>query len=358
MGPVLLVDVLDHGLARLARGQVEIDVGPLATLLGEEALEEQLHAHGVDGGDGQRMADGAVRCGAAPLAEDAPLAGEARDVPDDQEVAGQIELGDDGELVLELAAHAGREWAAVACPRTREAEPAQPGDLALASGDGIAGEAVAQVLEAEGAALRGLVGRAQPGGAVGEAPRHQRGRAKGALSVGEQPSSGFVEGGLVEETGKGVEQTPPLGARNPHVAPRDHGQPGALGEGDAEAALSLELAVEGACDTERAVSTAEDPDQPVHPTAVQMATDGNQGGEARRVLLQLLPGGVRPALGGVALGHGEQPGQVAVAVAALGQQHQSGPCRLREFGADQGAEPRPSRGCMEARGSVEAIAVG
>src|SRR5207249_1756480 len=58
--PVAAIDVLDHFLPMVARGQVEIDVGPLAALLGEEALEEESHADRVDGGDAERIADRAV----------------------------------------------------------------------------------------------------------------------------------------------------------------------------------------------------------------------------------------------------------------------------------------------------------
>ncbi len=54
------VDVLDHALARLAAGQVEVDVRPLAALFGEEALEEQVHPYRIHGRDAQRVADGAV----------------------------------------------------------------------------------------------------------------------------------------------------------------------------------------------------------------------------------------------------------------------------------------------------------
>ena len=46
-----LVDVLDGALALVAAGQVDIDVGPLAALFGKEALEQQVHAHRIDGGD-------------------------------------------------------------------------------------------------------------------------------------------------------------------------------------------------------------------------------------------------------------------------------------------------------------------
>ena len=99
---VALVDVLDDALAPVAARQVEVDVGPLAALLGEEALEEQLHAHGVDGGDAEAVADRAVGGGAAALHQDALAPAEVHDVPDDQEVAGELELADERQLALDL----------------------------------------------------------------------------------------------------------------------------------------------------------------------------------------------------------------------------------------------------------------
>ena len=103
-GAVALVDVLDDALATVAARQVEVDVRPLAALLGEEALEEQLHPDGVDGGDAEAVADGAVRGRAAALHEDALAPAEVHEVPDDEEVAGQLELADERQLPLDLAA--------------------------------------------------------------------------------------------------------------------------------------------------------------------------------------------------------------------------------------------------------------
>ena len=105
---VLLVDVLDDLLALVARRQIEVDVRPLAALLGEEALEEQLHLHRIDGGDAERVADRAVRRGAAALHEDLLAAAELHDVPDDEEVAGQVELLDHVQLFLDLRLRAAR----------------------------------------------------------------------------------------------------------------------------------------------------------------------------------------------------------------------------------------------------------
>ena len=134
MAAVLLEDVLDGLLALVARGQVDVDVGPLAALLGEEALEEQSHRHGVDGGDAERITHGAVRGRAASLGEHRRLAGEARDVVHDQEVAGEVELLDDGELVLDLAPglRGHRVAVALSCPVL--GEDAQEGRLGLSPG--------------------------------------------------------------------------------------------------------------------------------------------------------------------------------------------------------------------------------
>ena len=116
---VALVDVLDDALALVAAGQVDIDVGPLAALFGEEALEEQVHADRIDGGDAERVADGAVGGRAAPLRQDAVFAAEAHDVPDDEEVAGQMQLFDQRQLALDLAARASRDRAGSGCARPR-----------------------------------------------------------------------------------------------------------------------------------------------------------------------------------------------------------------------------------------------
>ncbi len=100
---VALVDVLDDALALIAAGQVEIDVGPLAALFGQEALEEQFHADRIDRGDSERVADGAVGGRAASLDQNVLLAAEAHDVPDDEEVAGELELFDQRQFALDLA---------------------------------------------------------------------------------------------------------------------------------------------------------------------------------------------------------------------------------------------------------------
>ncbi len=98
---VARVDVLQHPLA-LAVREVDVDVRRLGALLAEESLEEELELDRVHRRDAEAVADRAVRRRAASLAEDPLAPREAHDVPHDQEVAREPELGDERELVEDL----------------------------------------------------------------------------------------------------------------------------------------------------------------------------------------------------------------------------------------------------------------
>ena len=103
---VVLVDVLNHALAPIAARQIEIDVRPLAALFRQKPLEQQLHPDRIDRGDAEAVAHGAVGRRPAPLHEDVLLPAEIDDVPDDEEVAGELELLDEIELARDLRARA------------------------------------------------------------------------------------------------------------------------------------------------------------------------------------------------------------------------------------------------------------
>ena len=144
---VALVDILNGALALIAAGQIEIDVGPFAALFGKEALEEQIHADRIDGGDAERIADGAVGGRAASLHQNVVLAAEAHDVPDDQEIAGQVELFDQRQFALDLLARAFvvRRRSAQSMPSSRAL--AQKLHLRFAVRHGIVRKFVAQIVQ-------------------------------------------------------------------------------------------------------------------------------------------------------------------------------------------------------------------
>src|ERR1700736_6989662 len=104
---VPLVDVLDALLSPTGL-DVDVDVRRPVAGRGEEALEQQPEGDRVDVGDAEGVTDGGGGRRAPALAEDVLLSAEGDDVPDGEEVAGEPELPDDGELAVELG------------PRTRD----------------------------------------------------------------------------------------------------------------------------------------------------------------------------------------------------------------------------------------------
>ena len=132
---VALVHVLDGALAAIAARQIEIDVGPLAALFGEKALEEQVHADRIHRGDPEAVAHGAIGSRPSSLHEDVVLPAEIDDVPDNQEIAGEIELLDQIELARNLGPRA-IVIGAVALARTDLREAAEKRDLRFPAGTG------------------------------------------------------------------------------------------------------------------------------------------------------------------------------------------------------------------------------
>ena len=162
----------------------------------------------------------------------------------DQEVAGQIELLDQGELVLELRAHARRERVAVALARTQVGELVKKGGLALARWNRELGKAVAEIAEPEGAAFSHAAGRADPFGMIGEARRHFFAPLEGSLAVGEQQTPGGVESRLLAQTREGVEQRTVGRLCTADIAACDHGHSSGLRQRDGAARGGLRAAFE------------------------------------------------------------------------------------------------------------------
>ena len=82
LGPV---DPLDDLLAPLVL-EIDVDVGRLVALVGQEALEQDLVLVGIDLGDAEAVADGGVGGRSATLAKDAHLARLLDDLVHRQEV--------------------------------------------------------------------------------------------------------------------------------------------------------------------------------------------------------------------------------------------------------------------------------
>ncbi len=146
---VTAIDVLNRFLAIVAAGQIEIDIGPFAALLGKETLEQEFHFHRVHGGYPERVADRAVGRGAASLHHDPVIAAELDDVPNDQEVAGEFEPLDNSKFMFDLAPHAIVNRAAPSFARAGVSENSKEAVGRLTGWQRIVGEAITHVAELE-----------------------------------------------------------------------------------------------------------------------------------------------------------------------------------------------------------------
>src|SRR4029434_507323 len=115
----------------------------------QEAFEEEISTDGIDGGDAETKADGAVGGAAATLHHNIILATKLDEVPRDEEVTGEAEFLNDDQFVIELSAHFVAEVIAVACARADERLLAQEGVGGFVGREGVLGKFVAEVFERE-----------------------------------------------------------------------------------------------------------------------------------------------------------------------------------------------------------------
>ena len=209
---VFLVDVLDHLLAPLVL-EIDVDVGRLLALLGNEALEQQVAGRRVDRGDPEAVADRAVRRRAAALAQDRRVetAREGDDVVDGQEVAREIEPLDQRQLVIQLLQHLVRN---AVRPALLRAFPRQMLEMLLRRapiGHRLPRIFVAQLVEAEVKRIRELPRRGDRMRPAREQPHHLRRRFQMPLGVGVQQIAGVGDGRLLADAGDDVLQRPAVG---------------------------------------------------------------------------------------------------------------------------------------------------
>ena len=206
---VLLVDVLDHLLAVLGR-EIDVDVRRARHLLVQEALEKEVVLDRVDAGYAQHVGDDRVRGRATALPWNAVLAGEAHQVPVDEEELGQPGLLDHLELVLQAMGHR-RGDRPVALAQAFEAQLVEKGEGRLAGGNRIAREPDLAEVEVEVALLRDLPRRGQGGRVVVEQLAHLGAAFQVVLGVGEEVRAHLVERRAVPNRNQRVVELSPRG---------------------------------------------------------------------------------------------------------------------------------------------------
>ncbi|MNQ46345.1 hypothetical protein D3C85_601580 [compost metagenome] len=211
--------VLQHFLAPLVL-EVHIDIRWLVALLGEEALEQHVHARRVDFGDAQDVAHRRVGRRAAALAEDALGAGELDDIVHSEEIALIAQLGDQPQLLLGLFAALRRDAPGPTPTHALLGQLAQPGGRRMACRHQLAGVLVTQLAEVEGAARSDAqrLGQQLRWVKLGQ----RLARTQMPFAIGEQPLTGVGHRAVVADGGHAVLQGATTTGMHVHIAAGHH----------------------------------------------------------------------------------------------------------------------------------------
>ena len=317
--------------------EIDVDVGRLVALVGQEALEQDFDFLGIHRGDAEAIADGRVGGRAAALAEDAHLAGLRDDLVHGQEVGRDLLAADQLELVPDRVGDFFRN--ALGIPPGRSV-PGQPdelvhGRLAALVHHGIL---VGELVEREAAAAHDLLRALDGARMAAEQARHLLGIFQMPLGAGEAAEAQLVDGAAEPDRRHHVLQRPPLGRVVVHV----------VGGDQAHAHLGGEIVELGeaarivAAEQHRAGEIAAVPEQAGE--RPQPLAEGRIVGPARRqddrqnalgVGCEIVEGEVALALGGAAVADRQQARQPLVGVEVGGIGEQGIAVARLEAGADQ-----------------------
>ena len=219
MAAVFAVEILDHLLAPLML-EIDIDVGRLLAVFGDETVEQELVLFRIDAGDAEAIADGRIGRASSPLTQDRRidlLAREIDDVLDGQEIARKLHLPDQREFLVQRIAQALGNAFGIAPGGPL---PGLAFEIALridAAGIKLLGIFVFQRVETE---IAGVGHFARGGDGVrpaGEHADHGGRRFQVPLGIAEQQVPGLRHRGLVTDGGHHVLQGPLVGRGVMHV---------------------------------------------------------------------------------------------------------------------------------------------
>ena len=300
------------------------------------------------------------------MAENGALGAETGDIPDDEEVAGQLEPVDDAQLVSKLADMRLRHLR-VAPPRPGPGQFLQVALLGVPRRNREIGQRGFELLEREPAALGDREGVGRRLGVAGEPARHHRRRLEAPLRIRVEQLAGLVERGVVADTGKHVLQPAAVGGGVVDIVGGDRGKAEPPSQPHQRGAEVL---------VHRQVVMAK---LDIHVVApVQVAVVGEQPFRLRVLLPQetrrevivderdetvgvpLQQSARHPCLplGALQLGGGEQLGEVGVAGAVFDQQHQPVPGVQKRGRPENRTEPRPARLLVKTDNTVQTVGVG
>ena len=195
--------------------EIDVDVGRLAAILGNEAGEEEIAFFRVHRGDAKAVADGAVRRRAAALAEDFLFlpAGEGDDVVDGEEVARIVEPGDERELFHKPVFDIGRNAFRISVLRITLLR-SRPGEIfemllgGLAFRHRFVGIFVFEFAEREAAGFGDGEGTGDGVGKILEQPRHLRWGLEMPFGIDGEFQARLAQRAFLADAGEHVDERP------------------------------------------------------------------------------------------------------------------------------------------------------
>ncbi len=231
---IAFVDVLDDLFAPLML-EIDIDVGRFVTVLGQEALEQQIGVHRIHRGDAQDVADRRVGGRAAPLTQDALVTRHADDVEDGQEIGGDVLAGDKGQFLVQQGLDLVGNAVGIAHGGVTPRKLFQPGLRGPIGRDRLFRVLIAEFGQIEGRARQEGRRLGCRLGRVFEQMDHFVHGLQPAFSVCFQPTAGGLDAHAFADAGQDVLQVTVIGRgvedivqrQQRNVRPRRHGlQPG------------------------------------------------------------------------------------------------------------------------------------
>ncbi len=348
---VAIVDVLDDALALVARRQVDIDIRPLAALLREETLEQQLHGDRIDRRDAQRITDGAIGGRAAPLRENPVFPAELDDVPDDEKVTGELQFFDQRQLALDLPPcfFVIRQ---IAAPGAFLGALAQKRHHGLARRDRVAWKLVTQIGERK-IQTRGNLSRVGDGfGQVGKQAGHFRRGFQVPLGVALEQAARGGERDVLTHTSQHVERFPLFWCRLTDAigGHQRHAQP-ARG-GNLRLVARFFFAMEMTLDFSENIGAAEG-----LKSAIERFGRRREADQPLGKLGHLLRRGRALAFFGAQFHAGDQTAEVPITGAVFGEQGILEAVRAGDLRADMRPDAGLGRRHVKARRAIDAVPI-
>ena len=363
--------MLNHALAPIAARQIQIDVGPLPALLRQEPFEQEIHADRIDGRDAEAVAHGAVGRAPASLHEDVVLPAEIHDVPDDEKVAGEIELLDEIELAGHLRAGA-IVIRLVAVARAEVGNLPEKRRLRFTLRHGVIGKPIAEIRH------RVLQPRGEVGGAldraghVGEQRRHLGRRLEIPFGVRRQPAARMQQIRVVVNAREDVEQRPPIGRREADAAGGHDGNVKRRRQIGQRPVVRILAAPAVALQLDIKLFAAEHADQSIDKAAHAVPVQTERGAAGERdesagMAVQIVQRQRPFAFWRAQLHARDQPAEVAIALLGFAEdgKGEGSPSCLprfprpgdRELRPDDRPQPGRERGFVKTRGAVHPVAI-